>query len=126
MYETLREMGVTDFENIDRYSLRQEGDEDILKIFFKREKGAMFSHSLKFRHGRAKKMVQIDSGTHEYKEVSEISPTMLKLCAELDTVVRKEETRADFKTRILTDIDQLEKAMQGRLQQLRADIKKLR
>ena len=126
MYEILQEMGVTDIENIERYALRQEGHEDILKIFFKRKKGALFSRSMKFRHGRSKKMVQIDGGTHEYKEVSEISPDMLKVCAELDTLVKREENRADFKQRILTDIDHLEMVMKGKLQQLREDVDNLK
>lgn len=122
MYETLNELGVTDLDQIERYTLRQEGDEDILKIYFKRKKGELFAHSMKFRHGRSKKMVQVDSGTHKYKEVSEISPTMLKLTQELDQLVHHEESVADFKKRILSDIDHLEKVITRKLDQLRTDI----
>jgi hypothetical protein len=125
MYETLQELGVTDLDQIERYTLRQEGDEDILKIYFKRKKGELFAHSMKFRHGRAKKMVQVDSGTHKYKEVSEISPTMQKLAGELDQLVKREESVADFKRRILGDIDHLERVMQRKLEQIRAEIEAL-
>lgn len=125
MYETLKELGVTDLDQIERYTLRQEGDEDILKIYFKRKKGDLFAHSMKFRHGRSKKMVQVDSGTHKYKEVSEISPTMLKLSQELDQLVHHEESVADFKKRILSDIDHLEKVLTRKLDQLRNDLDKL-
>lgn len=125
MYETLRELGVTDLERIEKYTLRQEGDEDILKIYFKRKKGDLFAHSMKFRHGRSKKMVQIDSGTHKYKEVSEISPTMLKLTEELDQLVHHEASVADFKKRILSDIDHMETVMKRKLEQLRTDIESL-
>lgn len=125
MYKTLRELGVTDLDQIERYTLRQEGDEDILKIYFKRKKGDLFAHSTKFRHGRAKKMVQVDSGTQKYKEVSEISPTMLKLARELDQLVHHEESIADFKKRILGDIDHLEKVVKRKLDQLRSDIENL-
>lgn len=125
MYETLNELGVTDLDQIERYTLRQEGDEDILKIYFKRKKGQLFAHSMKFRHGRSRKMVQVDSGTHKYKEVSEISPTMLKLSKELDKLVSHEESMADFKQRILNDIDHLEKVLARKLDQLRSDIEKL-
>jgi len=124
MYESLNELGVTDIERIEKYTLRQEGDEDILKIYFKRKKGDIFSHSIKFRHGRAKKMVMIDSGRQEYKEVSEISPTMQKLTQELDRAVNQEENRLEFKERILADIDHLEKVIQRKLLQLRDDIDK--
>lgn len=125
MYDTLREMGITNFDDIERYSLRQEGDEDILKIHFRRKQGAMFAHSLKFRHGRSKKMILIDSGRHEYKEVSEISPVMLKLCSELDKVVAQEENRADIKLRILSDIDHLETVIKRKLEQIREKVSDL-
>ncbi len=124
MYESLKDLGVTDIEHIEKYSLRQEGDEDILKIYFKRKKGDIFAHSLKFRHGRAKKMVLIDSGRQEYKEISEISPTMQKLTQELDQVVSHEENLLEFKERILADVDHLEKVIQRKLSQLRDDIEK--
>ncbi len=125
MYETLRELGVTDLDRIEKYTLRQEGDEDILKIYFKRKKGDLFAHSMKFRHGRSKKMVQVDSGTQKYKEVSEISPTMQKLTQELDQVVRHDESVSGFKKRIINDIDHLEAVMKRKLDQLRSDIENL-
>ncbi len=125
MYETLKEMGVTDIENIEKYTLRQEGDEDILKIYFKRRKGELFPHSMKFRHGRSVKMVQVDSGSHQYKEVSEISPTILKAAAELDQIVSHELTLQDQKQRILSDIEHLERVIARKLEQLKADVEKL-
>ncbi|MCG8426963.1 MAG: DUF3461 family protein [Chromatiales bacterium] len=125
MYETLQEMGVTDLENIEKYTLRQEGDEDILKIYFKRKKGELFSHSMKFRHGRAKKMIRIDSGKREYREVSEISPTMQKAVEELDQIVSHEHDVLEIKAQILRDLDHLEKVMQRKLEQLRSDVERL-
>lgn len=70
-------------------------------------------------------MVQVDSGRHQYKEVSEISPTMQKLAQELDQVVRHEQSVDDFKKRILSDIDHMEKVMIRKLDQLRSDIESL-
>lgn len=125
MYDALRELGITDIERIEKYTLRQEGDEDILKIYFKRKKGDLFAHSMKFRHGRSKKMAKIDSGTHKFKEVSEISPTIQKLTQELDQVVGRDESVADFKKRILNDIDHMETVMKRKLDQLRSDIDNL-
>lgn len=125
MYEALREIGVTDIEHIERYTMRQEGDEDVLKIYFKRKKSALFSHSIKFRHGRSKKMVLVDSGKHQYKEVSEISPFMLKVEQELERVVHRDESKEELKKLILSDIDHLEKVMQRKLEQLRQNVDRL-
>ena len=125
MYEALQEMGVTDIAHIEKYTLRQEGDEDILKIYFKRKKGSLFPHSIKFRHGRSKKMVLVDSGKHQYKEVSEISPFMLKAERELEQIVQQEASKGELKKHILSDIDHLEKVMHRKLQQLRQDVERL-
>ncbi|MCB1859001.1 MAG: DUF3461 family protein [Gammaproteobacteria bacterium] len=125
MYETLQEMGVTDIGLIDRYTLRQEGDEDILKIYFRRRKGELLSRSIKFRHGRSTKVIPVNSGRGEYKEISEISPTMLKAARELDQIVRRDASISDVKERILSDIDHLEKVVERKLEQLRADVRLL-
>ena len=125
MYETLKEMGITEIDLIERYILRQEGDEDILKIYFKRRKGDLFAHSHKFRHGRSRKVVRVNSGRGVYKEVSEISPTILKATQELDQIVKREHTVRDFKKRVLNDIDHLEKVMLRKLEQLRSDVERM-
>ena len=125
MYEALRELGITDIDQIEKYTLRQEGDEDILKIYFKRRKGSFLAHSSKFRHGRSKKMVLVDSGKHQYKEVSEISPFMLKVECELEQIVQRDHSKDKLKKVILSDIDHLEKVMQRKLDQLRQDVERL-
>ena len=125
MYETLKELGIDDIENIERYTLRQEGDEDIIKIYFKRRPGELFAHSMKFRHGRSVKVVPVDSGRGQYKEVSQISPTMQKLAEELDQIVHREQATRDTKQRILNDIEHLEKVIQRKMAQLRADVERL-
>ena len=125
MYETLKELGITEPEEIEKYSLHQEGDEDILKIYFKKKKGALFAHSTKFRHGRAKKVILTDSGKHLYKEISEISPTMLKAVKELDQIVQHDQNIQDSKQQILNDIEHLEKVLLRKLRQLREDVERL-
>ncbi len=125
MYRTLKEMGVTDIDHIEKFTLRQEGDEDILKIYFRRKKGDIFSRSVKFRHGRSTKVVPVNSGRGVYKEITEISPTILKVVQELEQIVQHEESVQGFKKRILSDIDHLEKVVQRKLDQLRLDVEKL-
>lgn len=39
MYDNLKSLGITNPEEIDRYSLRQEANNDILKIYFQKDKG---------------------------------------------------------------------------------------
>ena len=42
MYDNLKSLGITNPEEIDRYSLRQEANNDILKIYFQKDKGEFF------------------------------------------------------------------------------------
>ena len=125
MYETLRDMGVTEIDQIERYTLRQEGDEDVLKIYFRRKKGSLISRSMKFRHGRSKKMVLVDGGRHKYKEVSEISPDMIKAEQELRQIVHSEHSKEEVIKRVLSDIDHLEKVIKRKLDQVREQLQRL-
>ena len=43
MYDKLKSLGITHPEDIDRYTLRQEANNDILKIYFRKDKGEFFA-----------------------------------------------------------------------------------
>jgi diguanylate cyclase (GGDEF)-like protein len=61
----------------DSYSLRQEANNDILKIYFHKDKGEFFAKSVKFKYPRQRKTVVADGVGQGYKEVQEISPNLL-------------------------------------------------
>ncbi len=42
MYDNLKSLGITNPEEIDRYSLRQEANNDILKIYFPERQRRVF------------------------------------------------------------------------------------
>lgn len=46
MYDNLKSLGITNPEEIDRYSLRQEANNDILKIYFQKDKGEFSPRAL--------------------------------------------------------------------------------
>ena len=84
LYPTLAEMGVSSFTDITKYIMRQEGGYDILKIYYKREKGSFLPRSKKFRFGRSTRTVMIDSGRQKWQEMREISPFLLRAITELN------------------------------------------
>ena len=49
MFDNLKSLGITHPEEIDRYNLRQEAHHDILKIYFRKDKGEFFAKSVKFK-----------------------------------------------------------------------------
>lgn len=57
MYDNLKSLGITNPEEIDRYSLRQEANNDILKIYFQKDRGEFFAKSVKFKYPRQRKTV---------------------------------------------------------------------
>ncbi len=81
MYDNLKSLGITNPDEINRYSLRQEANNDILKIYFQKDKGEFFAKSVKFKYPRQRKTVVADGVGQGYEEVQEISP----ICATLST-----------------------------------------
>jgi len=124
-HPTLTEMGITSFESISKYTLRQEGDFDILKIYYKREKGSFLPRSKKFRFGRATRTVMVDSGRQQWQEVSEISPFLLRALTELNKLAHEENKVADNKESISEDLLHLERIMAEKLAVIRAKIDQL-
>lgn len=65
MYDNLKSLGITHPEDIDRYTLRQEANNDILKIYFRKDKGEFFAKSVKFKYPRQRKTIQDAQGFKE-------------------------------------------------------------
>lgn len=61
MYDNLKSLGINQPEDVDRYSLRQEANNDILKIYFRKDKGEFFAKSVKFKYPRQRKTVVADN-----------------------------------------------------------------
>ena len=124
-HTTLTEMGITSFESISKYNLRQEGDFDILKIYYKREKGSFLPRSKKFRFGRATRTVMVDSGRQQWQEVSEISPFLLSALTELNKLAHEEKKAVDSKEAISENLVHLERIMAEKLAEIRAQLDRL-
>lgn len=121
-YKTLTEMGVTNIDEITKYTLRTEGDEDVLKIYFRRAKGSILPRSVKFKMGRSKRMVVVDSGSRKTEEISEISPIMSRAVEELDQIAHRQHDRKGQKQHMLEELDHLEKVVLRKISDLREQI----
>lgn len=126
MFDHLNAVGVTDTDKIEKYTLRTEGYDDILKIYYKREKGDLFARSEKFKYPRQQKRVKVDSGTGSYLDTTEISPALRQLVDELDSIARRVTVETDLKKKILDDLHHLEKVVQNKIEEIEADLKRLK
>ncbi|MGY3928550.1 DUF3461 family protein [Aeromonas simiae] len=128
MYDNLKSLGIQDPDTIESYTLRQEANHDILKIYFKKQKGEFFAKSVKFKYPRQRKTILIDSGTHEYKDVTEINANLKYVVDELDSLTQgahPPHINPDIKQKILADLRHLEKVVQNKIREIEQDLEKL-
>lgn len=124
-YQALQDMGIKNPTEISKYTLRQEGHGDVLKIYYKRTKGSFLPSSRKYKFGRSARTVVSDSGRNEFDEVYEISPFLLKAVSELDSIVTHKQASADTKQEILDEMIHLEKVVANKLSELRSRLEQL-
>ncbi|PWC14935.1 DUF3461 domain-containing protein [Brenneria roseae subsp. americana] len=125
MYDNLKSLGITNPDDIDRYSLRQEASNDILKIYFRKDKGEFFAKSVKFKYPRQRKTIMADNAGQGYKEINEISPNLRYVIDELDQICQHEQVEVDLKRKILDDLRHLESVVSNKIAEIEADLEKL-
>ncbi|CDH06301.1 putative structural protein [Xenorhabdus bovienii str. oregonense] len=125
MYDNLKSLGITHPEDIDRYSLRQEANNDILKIYFRKDKGEFFAKSVKFKYPRQLKTISDDNSAQGYKEVKEINTNLRYVIEELDQICKHDQVEVDLKHKILDDLRHLEHVVANKIAEIEADLEKL-
>ena len=125
MYDNLKSLGISNPEDIDRYSLRQEANNDILKIYFQKDKGEFFAKSVKFKYPRQRKTVAAEGVGQGYREVQEISPNLRYVIDELDSLCQRDRTEVDLKRKILDDLRHLESVVANTITEIESDLEKL-
>jgi len=121
-FETLKDMGIDDVHDIEKYTSRIEGDMDILKIYFHRHQGEWFAKSKKFKFKRVHKNVPVKEGLVPYRATTEPSPYYLRAVAELDSLVTEEKTTQNKKEVLLEELEHLEKVVARKIEDIRRQI----
>jgi len=127
-YPTLTAMGVTSIQDVTKYTLRQQGNTDVLKIYYKRAKGSFLSRSKKFSFARGRSSIPIESRSSEgFDKLSHTSPQLLEAIQELDNINAQHEVSDPQLPREKLDahIDHLEKVVDDKLREMRELIKEL-
>ncbi len=125
MYENLKSLGIPNPDDIDRYSLRQEANNDILKIYFRKDKGEFFAKSVKFKYPRQRKTVVADNAGQGFKEIHEINPNLRYVIDELDQICQRDQVEVDLKRKILDDLRHLESVVANKIAEIESDLEKL-
>ncbi|WP_354623332.1 DUF3461 family protein [Psychromonas sp. MME2] len=127
MYQNLQSIGITNVDEIERYSIRQEGDNDILKIYFKKDKGAhqFFSRSVKFKFPRQHKKISADHGGRGFRNVYEINSSLRYITQELDTLTVQVKSEKELKQQILNDLKHLQAVVASKIAEIESKLDKL-
>jgi hypothetical protein len=127
-YPTLEKMGIKFIEDVDKYTLRHQGDSDVLKIYYKRAKGSFLSRSKKFTFVRGRRGIPMElRDTKTFENLAKISPQLLMALEELKKLNarRKEIEPIDPKQKFLSDLDHMEKVMTTKMDEIRRQINEL-
>lgn len=125
MYKNLQGIGVSNPTSIERYSLRQEANHDIIKIYFHKQRGELFARSMKLKFPRQRKTVLVDGGRGTYKDVSEINTNLRFIVEELDQLTKREQVEHDLKAEILRDLRHLEKVVSNKMKEIEVKLERL-
>lgn len=122
MYDNLKSLGITQPEDIDHYTLRQEANHDILKIYFRKDKNEHYAKSVKFKYPLQRKLVNLDN---DLKEINEINLHLRDVIEELNQICQHDQTNHDLKSKILNDLCHLESVVISKIAEIKSDLKKL-
>ncbi len=128
-YPTLHKMGVTSVDQIERYTLRHQGNADVLKIYYKRPKGSLLSRSKKFSFLRGRSSLPLEvQHSKAFDQLDKISPQLLRALEELKRLDarRRESDPVDPKEKFRTDLNHLEKVMNEKIADIRQQLEDLK
>ncbi len=105
MYDNLKSLGITNPDEIDRYSLRQEANKrHFLKIYFQKDKGEFFK-SVKFKIRASVKPSSQTVSAKWIQRGSEISPNLRYAARSMSSIdLPAIRTEIDLKRKILDDL----------------------
>jgi len=118
MYPNLRDIGIRNPEDIKRYSLRQEGDKDILKVYFRKQSGMLMGKSSKYKFQRQVKKVSGGQNSERFTDLSEINPTLRKIIQELDSLSVQAGTEQELKKQVLSDLRHLQNVVNNKIDEI--------
>jgi hypothetical protein len=128
-YPTLNKMGITSVENVDKYTLRHQGDTDVLKIYYKRPKGSFLSRTKKFSFIRGQRGIPLEArNSKAFEQMKNMSPELILALNELKSLdaKRKESDPVDPKEKFISDLNHLEKVMTEKMDDIRRQINELK
>ena len=122
MQTHLKMIGIQNVDDIKRYSLRKEGENDILKIYFKKTGREFLARSSKFKFQRHQKRVSGGYRGDNFTNLSEITPTLRNIINELDALAVHAKSEKQIKVQLLNDLEHLEMVVVNKIKEMEEKI----
>lgn len=125
-FTTLKEMGISSFELISRFSLRREHDRDVLKVYYLRPITSLRPHSQKFTFARPRTSIPGQSRhSQAWQQLTDCSPILQQALDELKLLTGTTEQALSPKQELLQDLQHLENVVEAKLAEIREKIERL-
>lgn len=124
-YPHLKEMGILNPKQIEKFAVYSTDDQDILRVIYKRKKGSPLPVSKKFKFPRVKKTVISDSGTRQTSMVYESVSAFRDALHELEQLKLERNKSDDLAAQINEEIRFLEEDVALRIEYIRSLVKKI-
>ncbi len=115
-FPKLREMGVENPREIEKFAFYTVGNMDILRIVYDRKKGSLLPISKRYKFPQAKKSVLVDSGTRKTETLFESSGAFREALHELEKVIRERKQGQDVAAQIREEIRLMQEDIALRMQ----------
>ncbi len=115
-FPKLREMGVENPREIEKFAFYTVGNMDILRIVYDRKKGSLLPVSKRYKFPQAKKSVLVDSGTRKTETLFESSGAFREALHELEKVIRERKQGQDVAAQIREEIRLMQEDIALRMQ----------
>ena len=125
MQPHLNSIGIRNVEDIKRYSLRKEGERDILKVYFKKNGRELLARSSKYKFQRQQKIVSGGYQGDNFTNLSEINPTLHNIIKELDALAINANSEKEIKEQLLDDLKHLEGVVANKIKEMEDKIARL-
>ena len=124
-YPRLKEMGILNPQQIEKFAVYTLDEEDILRVTYKRKKGSLLPVSRKYRFYRIKHSVVTDSGSRKTVIVNESAPAFREALGELETLSVENSINTDLVSQIKEELRLLDSDIALRTEYIKALVNKL-
>ena len=118
-YPQLRELGVLNPQEIDRFIVNSISPYDVLRIIYARRKGSFLPETRTYRFPRVQKPAAASSGGKQTESVMETNPVLRSVLDELSNLLAARQAKQDITATIIAELESLQEEVAMRSARIR-------